>query len=94
MRNIGGYNTLLNSYLGSKVIRVVPLCGSEVGTEHRFRHANRDLQVLHGLPHGLLWADCNVQSTARPRLKETDVLLHVHWNGHKTEKGSKQTSPQ
>lgn len=87
----GAYNSLQNIYLGSKVIRVVSLSGTEVGTEHRLRHANRDLKVLHSLPHGLLWADCNVQSTTRSCLKEVDVLLHIHWNGHKTEKGSKQT---
>lgn len=87
----GAYNSLPNGYLGSKVIRVVSLSGSEVGTEHRLRHVNRDLQILHSLPHGLLWADCNVQSTTRSRLKEVDVLLHIHWNGHETEKGSKQT---
>lgn len=81
----------VNSYLGSKVVGVVSLRGSEVGTEHRFRHVNSDLQVLHSLAHGLLRADCDVQPTGRSRLKEVDVLLHVHWNGHEAEKGSKQT---
>lgn len=85
------YNSLIRSHLGSEVIHVVSLRGSEVGAEHRFRHANSDLQVFHSLPHGLLWSDCNVQSTTRSRLKEIDVLLHIHWNGHKTEKGSNQT---
>lgn len=83
--------TASHSYLGSKVIRVNSLSGSEVGTEHRLRHANRDLQVLHSLPHGLLWADRNVQATTRSRLKEVDVLLHIHRNGHETEKGRKQS---
>lgn len=87
------YNSLIRSHLGSEVIRVVSLRGSEVGAEHGFRHANSDLQFLHSLPHGLLWSDCNVQSTTRSRLKEIDVLLHVHRNGHETEKGSKQSWP-
>lgn len=48
------------SYLGSEVVRVVSLGGSEVGTQHGLRHGNRDLQVLHSLPHGLLRSDSNV----------------------------------
>lgn len=87
----GASNSLQHGYLGSKVIRVVSLRGNEVGAEHRLGHANRDLQVLHSLAHGLLWADCKVQSTTGSRLKEVDVLLHIHWDGHETGKRSKQT---
>lgn len=37
------YNSLLDSYLVSKVIRAVSLRGGEVGAEHRFRHVDSDL---------------------------------------------------
>lgn len=56
----GAEHSPSNSYLGSQVIRVASLGGSEVGTQHRLRHGNRDLQILHSLPHGLLRADSNV----------------------------------
>ncbi len=64
------------------------LCGCEVGTEHSFRHVDRDHQALHRLPHGLLGSDRDVQATARPSFKETDVLLHIHGDGHETEGGN------
>lgn len=86
--------TPTDSYLGRKVVCVVSLSGSEVGAEHRLGHVDGDLQILHRLPHGLLWADRNVQSATRSRLKEVDVLLHVHRNGHKTEAGSRQGGQQ
>lgn len=87
----GAEHSPSSSYLGSEVIRVVSLGGREVGTQHSLGHGNGDLQILHSLPHGLLGADSDVQSTTRPRLEEVDALLHVHWNGHEAEKASKHT---
>lgn len=78
----------MSGYLGSEVVGVVSLCGCEVGVEHSFRHVDGDHQALHRLPHGLLGSDGDVQATTRSRLKETNVLLHVHWHGHETEGGS------
>lgn len=79
---------LVSGYLGSQVVGVVSLRGCEVGTEHSFRHVDGDHQALHRLPHGLLGSDRDVQATTRARLKETDVLLHVHRHGHKTKGGN------
>lgn len=81
-------------YLGSEVVGVCSLCGCEVGTENSFRHVDGDHQALHGLPHGLLGADRDVQATAWSRLKETDALLHVHRDGHETEEGNVQNLPR
>lgn len=77
-------------YLGSEVVGVVSLCGCEVGAEHGFRHVHGDRQSLHRLPHSLLGSDGDVQATAGSRLKETDVLLHVHRKGYDTEDGNRQ----
>lgn len=77
-------------YLGSEVIGVASLCGCEVNAQHRFRHVDRDHQALHRLPHSLFGSHRDVQATTRSRLQETDVLLHVHRNGHETEEGSRR----
>lgn len=82
--------TSFGNYLGSKVVGVVSLRGCEVGTGHSFRHVNSDHQALHCLPHRLLGSYCDVQATTRSRLKKTDALLHIHWNGHETEEGNAQ----
>lgn len=79
-------------YLGSEVICVVSLCSSEISTRHSFRHVNPDHQALYCLPHGLFGSNCDVQATAWSRLKKTDALLHINWNGHETEGRNKHRS--
>lgn len=79
-------------YLCSEVIGVVSLWGCEVGIKHSLGHVDSDFQVLHCLPHSLLGSNGDIEATARSCLEETDALLHIHWNGYKTEEGHKKNN--
>ena len=72
-------------YLGDGVEREGSLGSVEVGVEDAAGQLAGDQDRLHGLPHGLLGPQGQLEAALGAALSERDVVLDVDRDGHQTE---------
>lgn len=74
-------------YLGDWVEGVSALRGVEVGVEDAPWQLAAHQHGLHGLAHGLLGPQRQLEAALGAVLPEGDVVLHVHWDRHQAAGG-------